>query len=428
MRSVKTLNDLKKLKEKLIIIHYACTDVTISPTIITSISIKNYSNEQIQTFGMDSFKTEKKILIEFVKFLKKNTDKIFVTWNQKSNTYGFQHLEQRCKENDVVSSLPINQDQMTDLDNIFERQFGQKYAKHPKLRYLAELNDLTLMNFVDGENELSLYDKAEYRKIENSTNRKVAIISSLLTLSLDNKLKVDLVNYSENDLIQKKHDNLISSSTGINWVKWGAIFGGIAVVLIAISLMMPYINQHQNSDHTNFINTTSGEAIQSNGQAGGITAGQVIINNNIENNAISGKNISTTNLQTKSNDYTIHVNQQLTKGPFQILVTQVGLYTPDGYGNTIQYFRVDMQVKNIGNSTENFLTNPIAIVDDKGNQYEEIPLGSLFVGFDMFPKTVKNGTMLFQTIPDNIKNVKLVFHLHDEDYNPLNFQYNFSLK
>lgn len=202
---IETITDLKKLNEKLMIIHYACTSVSISPVIVTSISIKNYPNGQITTFGMDSLKNETEILSDFIKFLQENADKIFVTWNQKSNTYGFPHLEQRCKDHAIVTVLPISDDKIIDLDDLFEKQFGQGYVKHPKLQNLAELNHLTLTNFLEGKEEIIMYEKKEFRKIENSTNRKVAILSALLDLSFDDKLKVEKNRLPLNSVLESEY-------------------------------------------------------------------------------------------------------------------------------------------------------------------------------------------------------------------------------
>jgi len=188
---MKTLTELKKQQKKLMVMHYACTSVKKSPVIVTSISIKNFATSKITTFGMDSFKDEKSILKNFVKFIKNNTDCIFITWNQKSNTYGFPHIEQRCQVHKIASKLPISDGNIIDLDDVFEDMFGQKYAKDPKLKNLATLNDLTLLNFVDGGDEITLYEKKDFKKIENSTNRKVDLISSFLDLTFKNKLKTD---------------------------------------------------------------------------------------------------------------------------------------------------------------------------------------------------------------------------------------------
>jgi hypothetical protein len=47
-----------------------------------------------------------------------------------------------------------------------------------------------LLNFVDGLDEVDLYHKNEFKKIENSTNKKANLIADYLTASFKNKLKV----------------------------------------------------------------------------------------------------------------------------------------------------------------------------------------------------------------------------------------------
>jgi len=190
-REITTINDLEKFKEKIVIFHYACTSFSESPVYVTAMAFMDYPSKQITTFSRDSLKSEKEILTNFVKFLKDNHDKIFVTWNQKSSTYGFQHLTQRCKENSIETPLQIDNDRIIDLDNLLEKQFGLGYAKPPKFRHLADLNGIPLTNYVDGLDEISLFYEKEFKKIENSTNRKVGIISSVMSLSFIDKLKVD---------------------------------------------------------------------------------------------------------------------------------------------------------------------------------------------------------------------------------------------
>ncbi len=184
-----SLKDLESKKNDLLIIHYACSSVTESPVIVSSISIKSSLTGQIDTFSLDEFKTEKELLQNFYYFLKNTEDKIFVTWNQKSSTYGIQYLSRRCKEHDISDSLPIDMVKVVDLDDLFAAQYGKNYVSHPKLRTLAELNHLQLENFVDGKNEIELLKKSHFKKIENSTNRKVGLIHDLMHLGLRDGLK-----------------------------------------------------------------------------------------------------------------------------------------------------------------------------------------------------------------------------------------------
>jgi hypothetical protein len=191
--------------------HYACTDTKKSPVIVTCISIKNYNTRQTTTFNVDSNTTESQILSKFVEFLKQHLDAVIITWNQKSSTYGFPHLEQRCKTHNIVTTLPILTENIVDLDDVLEEKFGKHYVEHPKFRKIAELNGITLTGSIDGENEPRLYENKEYRLIEISTNRKVAVITDILDLSFANKLIIspiikntNLENEKEKFLFAKK--------------------------------------------------------------------------------------------------------------------------------------------------------------------------------------------------------------------------------
>ena len=204
---MKTLEELKKSQNSILILHYACTDVTKSPVIITSISIKDYSTGQTSSFSFDEFGNEKNLLSEFVKHVKKYQNHIIVTWNQKSSTYGIQHMQRRCKELGVDEGFPIDLEQVTDLDDIFTEKYGRNYVDDPKLRCLAELNNITLKNFVDGIGEIRLFEDKEYKKIENSTNRKVNIIADYLASAFNNQLKTSKTPESSKDKKQNAENN-----------------------------------------------------------------------------------------------------------------------------------------------------------------------------------------------------------------------------
>lgn len=187
---MKTLEELQKSQNSLLTLHYACTDINKSPVIITSISIKNYATGQISSFSFDEYGDEKTLLSEFVNHMKNYQNYTIVTWNQKSSTYGIQYIQRRCKELGVTNDFPIQIEQLVDLDDIYTEKYGRGYVGDPKLRCLADLNKIPLMNYVDGKEEIELFHKKEYKKIENSTNKKVSIIADYLRASFKNKLKV----------------------------------------------------------------------------------------------------------------------------------------------------------------------------------------------------------------------------------------------
>jgi DNA polymerase elongation subunit (family B) len=138
---MRTLEELQKSQNSILTLHYACTDIKKSPVIITSISVKNYATGQTDSFSFDEYGNEKDLLSAFVKCMKDYQNYTIVTWNQKSSTYGIQHIQRRCKESNI-DDFPIKMEQVVDLDDIYTEKYGRNYVKNPKLRCLAELNKI----------------------------------------------------------------------------------------------------------------------------------------------------------------------------------------------------------------------------------------------------------------------------------------------
>lgn len=63
MNTMRTLEELQKSQNSLLILHYACTDINNSPVIITSISTKNYATGQTSSFSYDEFGEEEKLTV-----------------------------------------------------------------------------------------------------------------------------------------------------------------------------------------------------------------------------------------------------------------------------------------------------------------------------------------------------------------------------
>ena len=125
-------------------------------------------------------------------------------------------MQRRCKDLEIKDGIPINLEQVTDLDDIFTKKYGRKYVDDPKLRKLAEINNITLQNFVDGKEEIRLFHEKEYKKIENSTNRKVNVIADYLSAAFNNQLEISAnrdedkyVRESSNKSPRKSNRNII---------------------------------------------------------------------------------------------------------------------------------------------------------------------------------------------------------------------------
>jgi hypothetical protein len=202
---IKIIKFLKKKASHLLIIHYSSSDIGNAPVKICCISILDCNSEQTITFSLREFSSETEMLKGFLNFVKQNQDKFYLGWNLKDSTYGIPVIQKRINQLIGNEKIPINNSDIYDLDTILEKKFGFNYVSHPKLYNIAKLNNSTLINFIDGSEECKLFENSEYRKIEQSTNRKVRIILKLLTSLFANDLKV------ENQSISSKFRDLISS-------------------------------------------------------------------------------------------------------------------------------------------------------------------------------------------------------------------------
>jgi hypothetical protein len=125
----------------------------------------------------------------------------------------------------------------------------------------------------------------------------------------------------------------------------------------------------------------------------------------------------------------VPVNQTKSYGAFQITIQKAGFFTPMvSYGDKKGYFRVDLEVKNIGSEAEYFSPSGMVILDNQGNQYEMEYGGSLDTFSQIYPGVKKSGYILFNKIPSDSQNIKLVFQLgYDSDYKQYTYQYNIPL-
>jgi len=125
----------------------------------------------------------------------------------------------------------------------------------------------------------------------------------------------------------------------------------------------------------------------------------------------------------------IIVNLVQTKGSFEVKVTKAGFFNKYEWDQQKQYFRVDMEVKNIGSKSEYFLPSGLAIIDSLYNQHEYTYGGTLNTYSSVYPGVTKKGYVLFEDVPLKETSVQLVFELgYDANYNQYLFKYTINLK
>ena len=194
---MRTIDELKSSAHKLLVVHYACGDFLEEKTIIDSISVKDYSSGQIESFSFDRYtgsieEREAALLKGFVKYMADRPNYLIVGWNLKSSTFGMQHIKKRWEALGIIDPFPINPRDVVDLDDTFGEEYGRGYAaRDPKLLHLAKLNAVPTIDYVPGLEEITLFKEGKYKRIEVSTNRKVSMIADFLDLAFKNKMKTD---------------------------------------------------------------------------------------------------------------------------------------------------------------------------------------------------------------------------------------------
>jgi len=125
----------------------------------------------------------------------------------------------------------------------------------------------------------------------------------------------------------------------------------------------------------------------------------------------------------------VSVNKKLSRGSFEVTVEKVGFYEPMvTWGEPEEYFRVDMEVKNIGNEKDYFSPSGLVILDNQGNQFETEYGGTLDTYSNMYPGIKKSGHIIFKKIPSNTQAIKLIFELgHNANWDAYEFEYNIPL-
>lgn len=206
-----TLQKLNNANGKILIVHYSCESfygkAGYTPR-VTGIAILNRENNEAIIFSIhlsaqilhkdienitaaDFDEVEKHMLDEFSKYVQSHTNYIWVHWNMRSASYGFQAISNRYRilgGNEII--IPdINK---IDLPEVFGKLFTYGFeANEPQgqLLNLANRNKVTVRDALPGKDEAAAFENKEYLKLHMSTLRKIEIIDRLLTAYQSDKLK-----------------------------------------------------------------------------------------------------------------------------------------------------------------------------------------------------------------------------------------------
>lgn len=208
-KTSKILDEIDNNRNKYLIIHYSCESFYDkkdgkSPR-ITAIAIQHFDNTQTDLFSLHKSaeilnysiadienkfdELEQNLLSDFFNFVKQHSDKYWIHWNMRDSNFGFKALEHRYRV--LTGEHPIatvSDDRKIDLARIFKLRFTNKYADHPRIMKLIELNNIKPKDLLTGQEEAQSFNNKEFIRLSFSTTAKVDVFSEFLTLAIDNRL------------------------------------------------------------------------------------------------------------------------------------------------------------------------------------------------------------------------------------------------
>ncbi len=162
---VRDLTQAFSRADDMLAVHYACESFfeAVSPAAVSCIAITDVREGTTNAYSpmdlppeRDRVQRERDVLERFYKHLRGRQNAKVIHWNMNTASYGFAALETRYRylaDKEPPYTLPSSR--VYDLDALITSQFGEGYAKHPKLLNLASLNSLSMRSFLSPESASS---------------------------------------------------------------------------------------------------------------------------------------------------------------------------------------------------------------------------------------------------------------------------------
>ncbi|MFA4820278.1 MAG: hypothetical protein WC613_04965 [Candidatus Aenigmatarchaeota archaeon] len=194
-KSVK--QEIKNDYRKIAIVHYSCSSTEIPDIGISSICVYPI-NETPIVFSRLDHKTELSMLKLFWSFILRR-NYVLVGWNMNNSTkFNLGIIKNRYNK---LSKTKINEiPKVTDLDDLITQEYSTPGNVPEKLLKYAKINSITTRGFVNGFDELKLFDDKKFQELNSSVERKCKVVRQILNKYIDGSLKV--IEYRE--AIKKK--------------------------------------------------------------------------------------------------------------------------------------------------------------------------------------------------------------------------------
>jgi hypothetical protein len=206
------------------------TGQTVSFSIIQSAELPEFRDVDI----LDDYELiEKHMLDRFFEYVR-NSDWVsyWVHWNMRDVNYGFSALEHRYR---VLGGDPsvIPDIKKFDLARGLVAKYGKRYAGHPRLQSLMKINRITDKSFLGGKDEAYAFKDKEFLKLHQSTLRKVDVMSNIMEMVLDGKLRTKAPFWDRyGGSVRQIWEKYVSTPLGV-------IFSILLVVLTMVEWLVP---------------------------------------------------------------------------------------------------------------------------------------------------------------------------------------------
>jgi hypothetical protein len=195
-----------------IAIRYLNSSQTISFSIHKIAELKKIAHSEI-TERYDEL--EKQMLSDFYSFVNEHKSYRWLHWNMRDINFGFEAIKHRAMILGV-KTYDISDNNKFDFSRLLIEKYGKKYASHPRLKCLIEINSISPKNWLEGEEEATAFDNQEYVKLHQSTLSKVNVMENILKLTAEDGLitkakNIDVYGLSPQGLFELAKDNWLYS-------------------------------------------------------------------------------------------------------------------------------------------------------------------------------------------------------------------------
>jgi hypothetical protein len=232
------LKEIKRHPDNFYIIHYSSENLFDESTEgmtprITSVVASHYATGQLQSFAIHTSADvlnipradvaaqydaiEREMLRQLYDFMRTRTQHLWVHWNMRSITFGFEHLAHRYQILSGNDAPIIPVENRINLNDILREKFGSLYAAHPQMQNLMLLQGDLPIHFLTGEQESACFARQEFIRMHESTISKVQFFRSAIGRMLKGRLKTAGIGFAN------WIDRLLSS----HWARVSTFFASI---------------------------------------------------------------------------------------------------------------------------------------------------------------------------------------------------------